>query len=199
MNPNSHNGASEHGDSTLRGLLQNIDENLLPEASYHDWKPSMWQMKVIADVLRNSLSGPAEQGPANLTIKALERMISSVIDDLAKTDAALLETTADLNGELRGLSAARAYLLSAIEKAAAVSEAGKGDGWIPVGERRPEPYDTVLLNCDGELRSTGYWNGSGERGKGWRVDADHPSDGAAWIVTHWRELPACPSATPEQG
>lgn len=73
-------------------------------------------------------SGPSEHGPAKLTIQALERMISSVIDDLAKTDAALLETTADLNGELRGLSAARAYLLAAIEKSGPVSEAGKDSG-----------------------------------------------------------------------
>ena len=64
--------------------------------------------------------------------------------------------------------------------------------WIPVSERRPEPYETVLLNCDGELRSTGFWDGSGKRGNGWKVDADHPADGAAWVVTHWQPLPASP-------
>ena len=67
-----------------------------------------------------------------------------------------------------------------------------GTKWIPVGERRPEPYETVLLNCDGELRSTGFWDGSGKRGNGWKVDADHPADGAAWVVTHWMPLPSPP-------
>ena len=60
--------------------------------------------------------------------------------------------------------------------------------WTKVSERLPEPFETVLLNCDGELRSTGFVNNEGK----FSVDAEDLSDGSAWIVTHWMPLPECP-------
>ena len=64
--------------------------------------------------------------------------------------------------------------------------------WIRCSERMPEPYDTVLLNCDGELRSTGYWTG-----KEFSIDAEDASDGSRWVATHWMPLPPSPSGVEE--
>ena len=64
--------------------------------------------------------------------------------------------------------------------------------WIPVGQGWPEFYDTVLLNCDGELRSTGFLRQNGGGVGIWAIDAEDPSDGSHWIVTHWMPLPASP-------
>ncbi len=61
--------------------------------------------------------------------------------------------------------------------------------WIKCSEIKPEPYETVLFNCDGELRSTGYWTGVV-----FRIDAEDPSDGSHWLPTHWMRLPEAPQS-----
>lgn len=91
-----------------------------------------------------------------------------------------------LDAVLAGLSRSDAIAL-------VVQSAGPDDsGWIPVGKKWPEFYETVLLNCDGELRSTGFLKQNGGGVGVWTIDAEDLSDGSRWVVTHWQPLPESP-------
>lgn len=73
--------------------------------------------------------------------------------------------------------------------------AGVPEGWIPVGERLPEPLTPVLVNCtfflDGEDNIHLLYMKPNEMK--WRFD-DTQDDllGDGWKPTHWRYLPDGP-------
>lgn len=79
---------------------------------------------------------------------------------------------------------------------AAPDDGKRAAGWIPVGERLPEPLTPVLVNCtfllDGEdCIHLLYMKPSEMK---WRFDDtqdDLLSDG--WTPTHWRYLPIGPT------
>lgn len=63
-----------------------------------------------------SLFGPAEHGPASLTVQALDRMILSVEEDQTRERSSNnIFLIGLLEGELRGYTNARAYLESALK------------------------------------------------------------------------------------
>ena len=59
--------------------------------------------------------------------------------------------------------------------------------WIPVIERKPQTYDTVLIVDGDGIMSTGYWTG-----KEWSIDLHHESD-PQLTPMHWMTLPNPPT------
>lgn len=69
------------------------------------------------------------------------------------------------------------------------------DGWIPVGERLPKPYEEVMVwpipsnnSRTADINTIGTWRyGEYELNFGWTENVCE--------VTHWMPLPAAPEAT----
>jgi hypothetical protein len=103
-----------------------------------------------------------------------------------------------------------ALLYTAPSSTEGTQEAPEGvrDGWISVGERLPELYQTVALLDEKRWMNTGSddhsvnWHGSGylcEFGhKYWSIFGEMRSQ-CLDAVTHWMPLPAAPSTTSTEG
>lgn len=89
--------------------------------------------------------------------------------------------------------ATEAEAVAAWNRRATTPVSDTGPKWMRADEQWPQFYETVLLNCEGELLSTGYLAAPGT----FHVDAEDPSDGSRWVVTHWMKLPAAPNAAPQ--
>jgi hypothetical protein len=58
-------------------------------------------------------------------------------------------------------------------------------GWIPVDEKKPEPFKDVLVT-DGTEITVGYYSTS-RPWSGWETPENYSGD-----VTHWQPLPELP-------
>jgi len=65
------------------------------------------------------------------------------------------------------------------------------DGWIPVTERLPKPWDFVLVSTGDKSVEMGRCEDHGI----WELMSDYPELGAtAQVITHWMPLPAPPAS-----
>jgi len=79
----------------------------------------------------------------------------------------------------------------------------KPDGWIPVTERLPKEYETVLVATDGAVSAGEIrfpFESEGPEEPWWMVFKDRRDTSPSWAgmvslndVTHWMPLPAPPT------